>query len=208
MYIAVIAAGWGIVEAAGSTRRNSQFADLRDLSVPALRLIGERTKQNTDGPPVVLATNFVTADFVPTVGNFRPLWSSHTTSAGGVSIAENKRLFYCYLYYSGFSDKDLLEALQVNSFEVTAAIFGSERALPALASHAAPITAQEITAEAKLYSDFAKGFDAATASNPVLSYIIVPAEGENNFTSLDRWYERDAGTQAGLFKVYRVTVRR
>lgn len=207
VYLAIIAALWGVVEAVGSTRRSIKFADLRDLSIPALRLIGEQTKQNSDRPPVVLATNFVTADFVPSVGNFRPLWSSHTTSAGGVSIAENKRLFYCYLYYSGFTDKDLLEALRVNSFEVTAAIFGSERALPALANHAAPITVQEIVADAKLYSDFEKNFDALTASNPVLSYVIVPTEGENNFTNLDRWYERDAGTQAGLFKVFHVKLR-
>lgn len=209
VYLAIIAAGWGVVEAAGSTKRSSPFADLRDLSIPAIRHIEQREQHKPAGEPsgVVLATNFVTSDFIPTVATLRPLWSSHSSSAGGLDIAENKRLFYCYLYYSGFSDKDLAKALKANSFEVTATIFGSERALPALGQRSASITAQEINTEARLYADFAKNFTKIAASSPVLSYLIVPADEEPNFSNLDKWYVRDGGTVVGLFKVYNVKLR-
>ncbi len=209
LYMAIISTTWGVVEAAGSTRRNGPFADLRDISVPVLRLIetAERNKPANEPGSVVLATNFVTSDFVPTVGTLRPLWSSHSSSAGGLSSEENKRLFYGFLFYSGFTDSDLAEALRANSFEVTAAIFGSERALPALAQGSAPISMQEIGAETRIFADFVKSFDRESAASPSLSYVIAPADGDTDFTNLDRWYERDAGTDAGLFRLYRVRLR-
>lgn len=209
VYLAILAAGWGVVEVGGATRRNSVVADLRDLSVPALRQVQRDEQTKPAGVPtgVVLATNFVTSDFVPTVATVRPLWSSHTSSAGTLDTAENKRLFYCFLYYSGFNDKDLTDALRANSFEVTAAIFGSVRALPALGQTAQPITAQDINNEAHLYADFIKKFDRQMAGTPVLSYVITTADENRDFANLDRWYERDEGTDTGLFKVYKLKLR-
>lgn len=209
LYIAIIAAGWGVVEATGSTTRNSPFADLRDLSIPAIRYIEELEKQSPTRPfpGAVYASNTGTGDFIPTMADLRPLWTSHSSMAGGVDIAENKRLFYSYLYYSGYNDKDLAESLRSGAFEVTAAIFGSERALPELGHNSAPATAQEIDAEARLYADYAKKFSKTAASDPVLSYAIVPADEESNFSNIDKWYERDAGTVAGVFKVYKLKLR-
>src|SRR6185369_13229866 len=130
-YFAAAAVIWGLIETSGSARNNSVAADIRDESIPALRLIGKREslKQSADKPPVVLATNFITSDIVPTITTMRPLWNAHTSSAGGVNVQENTRLFFLFLYYSGFSDKDITAALESNSFEVTAAVFGSERAM-------------------------------------------------------------------------------
>jgi hypothetical protein len=204
LYLGLIAFGWGIVEATFSTSRAGGLAEIRDGSIPAIQYI---RGQESAGPVVVHATNFVTADFIPTVANVRPLWNPHTSSAGGVDLAENKRLFYLYLYYSGFGETDLAEALRANSFEVTAAIFGSERALPSLGSDAKRITQQEIAAEVAKYAGFARAFDEETAANPALSYIIVPADYEPNMSNLDRWYTRDAGQTFGLFKVYKLKLR-
>ncbi len=205
LYVGLIAAGWGIFEATMPASREAQIATIRDETVPAARYIEE---QSSGGPaPVVHATNFVSADFIPTVAAVRPLWNAHTSSAGGVTPEENQRLFYLYLYYSGFGEKDLGEALTANSFEVTAAIFGSERALPSLGSPTAAITGQEIQAEARKYAAFAQNFTAETAANPALTHIIVPTEAEPDLRSLDRWYHRDAGKEFGLFKVYKLTLR-
>lgn len=204
VYAGLIAFGWGIVEAAFSTSRAGGLAEIRDGSIPALHYI---KKQGSAEQVVVHATNFVTADFIPTVATVRPLWNPHTSSAGGVDLAENKRLFYLYLYYSGFSEKELAEALRVNSFEVTAAIFGSERALPSLGNDAKRITQQEIVSEVAKYSGFAREFNRETAANPVLSYIIVPADSEPNMLNLDRWYIRDPRQTFGLFKVYKLGLR-
>ena len=141
------------------------------------------------------------------MADLRPLWTSHSSMAGGMDIAENKRLFYCYLYYSGYSDKDLAEGLKAGAFEVTAAIFGSERALPELGYNSAPVSEQEINNEARLYADFTKNFSKNMASDPVLSYAIVSVDEETNFGNIDKWYERDNGTITGVFKVYKLKPR-
>jgi hypothetical protein len=209
VYIAVAAAGWGIVEASGSTKRNIAFADLRDVSIPAILEIErqESEKPGGRGHATVLATNTGISDFIPTISLLRPLWSSHSSSGGGLEIAENKRLFYQYLYYSGFKEKDIEEGLEANAFEITAAIFGSERALPALGLGSEPITSQEINKEVGIYANYAKNFSSAAASEPELSYVIASADGDPDFTNLDKWYERDAGNVAGVLKVYRVKLR-
>ncbi|MEP7077332.1 MAG: hypothetical protein ABI878_16120, partial [Acidobacteriota bacterium] len=181
-YVAAASVICGLVEASTSTSRNALAAEIRDESVPAIRLIMNKQTERSepDAAPIVLATNFITSDIVPTISTMRPLWNAHTSSAGGVNVEENKRLFYLYLYYSGYSDKDLSDALTSNSFEVTAAIFGSERALPGLGSGEA-IRPSEIREEAQRYADFVTNFRLEQVSKPALNYLIVPAKAEPNY---------------------------
>lgn len=203
VYLGLATLGWGFFEAAGSTSRNAVYAEIRDGSIPAISYIEERS---AGGETVVLATNFVTADFIPSVATIRPLWNPHTFSGGSIDATENKRLFYLHLYYSGFDEQDLKTALQENSFEVTAAIFGSERALPALGG-GAPITAREIEAEGRKYAEFSHAFNADQASNPALSYAIFPSDGESDLSRIDRWYNRGEGKEFGLFRVYELKLK-
>jgi hypothetical protein len=154
----------------------------------------------------VLATNFITSDIVPTITTMRPLWNAHTSSAGGVNVQENTRLFFLFLYYSGFSDKDITAALESNSFEVTAAVFGSERAMSTVGSRE-PIMPEEIRQESQKYAEFVRSFDINQVRNPTLNYLIVPAKAEPNYSNLDRWYQRDAGETVGLFKIYGLTLK-
>ena len=207
IYVAALAVVWGSIETSAPTTRNAVYANIRDDTIPAVRLIEQRVASSPprDRTPVVLATNFVSSDFIPTVSVLRPLWNAHTSTAGGVSIAENKRLFYLYLYYSGFTSRDLEDGLRQNVFEVTAAIFGPDRALPALGQPDKKISVAEISTEVKKYADFAAAFSAADAANPPLDYLIVPTKAEPDFTNLDRWYQRDNGESTGLFKVYGLT---
>ena len=207
-YVAAAAIVWGLIEASAPTGRNALATSIRDDSIPAIRAIEEMESQRpkSEARPVILATNFITADFVPTISTFRPLWNAHTSSASGASSQENKRLFYLHLYYSGFSDKDLFEALASKSFEATAAIFGSERALPALGSGES-IKPAEIHSESQKYAEFVRSFDINQVRNPTLNYLIVPAKAEPNYSNLDRWYQRDAGETVGLFKVYNLALK-
>ena len=202
-YAGLAAFGCGLFEAYGSTARNLTPAEIRDASLPAI----EAAVKQSAAPPVVHATNFVTADIIPSIGAARPLWNSHISSAGGIGIEENRRLFYLFLYFSGYTHRDLEAALRVNSFEVTAAIFGSERALPWLAGGAAKVTQEEIGAEVAKFDRLARDMTAVNAYSPVISYIIVPTEAEPNFANLDRWYSRDEGQNFDLFKLYRVSQR-
>ena len=207
--ICMVAAVWGAWESYGSATRNAPFAELRDISIPAIRYIEEQEQRSPrdKGSAVVLATNTGTSDMIPTVASLRPLWSSHSSSVGSINVAENKRLFHHYLLLAGFTERDVGDALRSSSFEMTAALFGSERALPSLGQETDPITLAEIDAEVGLYSDFAHNFSRTSASDPEISYVIVPMSGEPDLRNLDKWYLRDQGTAAGNFRVYNVTLR-
>lgn len=202
-YLGIAAFAWGVFEAYGSTSRNFTPAVIRDASVPAI----SAAVSEAEKAPVILATNFVTADLIPSIGNARPLWNPHISSAGGIGVEENKRLFHLYLYFSGYTAKDLDDALQANSFEVTAAIFGSERALPSLAGGAKRITPEEVRAEVSRFAALTKSLTSQTAYAPVVDYIIVPTEAEPDLANLDRWYTRNDGQSFGLFKLYRLSPR-
>jgi hypothetical protein len=147
------------------------------------------------------------ADFIPSVTSYRSLWNPHTNSAGGIGHDENKELFYRYLYYSGFDDQDVANALSEGLFEVKAAFFGGGRALTELDKDAKPITRAEAEAELRSYSRYRETFDRAKAADPELSYVIVPALAEPDFAKLDQWYQRDQGKRFGLFIVYEVKLR-
>jgi hypothetical protein len=198
---AIGAFGWGIVEAAGSTSRNLFIAVLRDQAAPAIRFADDDSSQSY---AVVLCPDSITGDFLQSVSTLRPLWNPHTSSTGGISIAENKRLFYHFLYYAGFTDHDLAEALRIHIFEATAAVFGSVRALPELGEGTADISEHEIQEEAAKYRQFIAAFDERSAADPLLSYAIVASGSEPDFSRLDKWYERERARDIEGFRVYRL----
>ena len=204
VYVGIIAFGWGLFEAYGSASRAMTVAEIRDGSVPAIKAAAAETARKQ----VILATNFVTADFIPSLPNARSYWNPHTSSAGGITVEENKRLFYKYLYFSGYTERDLGDALGANSFEVTAAIFGAERALPSLVGGSKKITPDEIRTETLKFADFVRTFSETDAFAPAIDRLIVPADPEPALANIDRWYTRDQGETFGLFKLYRLTLRR
>jgi hypothetical protein len=204
--LALFAVCWGTWEAVGSSDRKLEFCKLRDETVKPLLYIKEQTA-GAEGPVVVYSNNFVATGFASTIAPFRALWNPHTSSASGVSIAENKRLFMLYMYYSGYAEGGVVTALRGGLFEAKAALFGSERALPALGNDNRPITDEEILAEGRAYADFAANFTREHASNPALSYILFPIGGEPDFTHIDKWYKRDAGKTLGQYRIYKVTLK-
>jgi hypothetical protein len=145
---------------------------------------------------------------IPTVADLRPLWSSHSSSVGGLALDENKRLFHHYLALAGFSENDVEDGLRHGSFEMTANIFGSERALPSLGKSVSPILSEEIDEEVRLFAEYRSNFSREKAVDPEISYVIVPEGQEPNLSVLDQWYERDTGTVAGPFRVYSVAPKR
>ncbi len=207
IYVGVAAAIWGFIESSATAKRNAGFEKLRDDAIPALVYLRdqEASEPKTSDASTVISTNLMVADYIPSVTTLRPLWNPHTNSAGGVNHDENLELFYKYLYFAGFDEKDLAKAIDDRLFEVMAALFGGGRALPSLTSESRPITKAEVETEIKKYTDFQKKFDRKIAAYPALSYIIVPTKAEPNFSNLDRWYQRDEGKTFGVFKVYQLT---
>ncbi len=204
VYLAIAAFAWGSFESFTSANRSMTVAEIRDGSLPAIRAAAADKSRKQ----VIVATNFVTADIIPSVPNAVSFWNAHTSSAGGIGVEENKRRFYRYLYFAGYTGQEVNEALRAKSFEVTAAIFGGERALPVLSSGTNEITESEITAEAANYAAFVKTFSAGEAYASPLDHIIAPSESETTFENLDRWYTRDQGQEFGLFRLYRLTPKK
>jgi hypothetical protein len=211
LYLGIAAVLWGVIETTASARRNAGFEKLRDDAMPALALLARLTPFELSHPhfrtPAVMSSDLMIAEWVPTVTQYKPLWNPHTNSAGGVNHAENLDLFYKYLYYSGYDEKDLADAINGNLFEVMAALFGGGRALPTLAGEAKPVSRSEVEAEVAKYRDFRARFDSTQALEPLLRYVIVPAKGEIDLRNLDRWYQRDQGTLKGPYMVYNVTLK-
>lgn len=210
VYVAAAAVIWGFIESTASARRNAGYESLRDDAMPVLQYLHEQEKterQSGDRHPTVISTNLMVADFIPTVTSYRSLWNPHTNSAGGVNLVENKELFYRYLYYSGFDEKDVAKAMDENLYELMAAFFGGGRALSALDRTAKPITRAEMEAEIGNYAKFRTEFNRSKAAEPELSYIIVPAQAEPDFQKLDQWYQRDEGKVFGFFKLYKLRLK-
>lgn len=210
IYFGIAAVLWGFVESTASATRNAGFESLRDEAMPVLSYLHEQegTDRHVDGRyPVIVSTNLMVADFIPTVTSYRPLWNPHTNSAGGADLIENKELFYRYLYYSGFDEKDVTKAMGDNVFELMSAFFGGGRALSALDKGSKPITRPEMEAEIRNYARFRNEFDSKKAADPELSYIIVPTKAEPNFQKIDQWYNRDEGKVFGLFKLYKLRLK-
>lgn len=197
-----VAAGvWGFYEADHGAQRNYGMVAVREAVYPALENVRERSK-GRPGPPVVHSANPIIASFIPTVVPARVVWAPHLVAGGSVSEAEAKEQFYRAIYFSGFDAKDLEHVLKIRWFEKVAAIFGGGRALPELGGVNDPINDDEIIAESQKYGKFVDSVTASVAYEPLLNYFIVPDGEEPDWSNVERWYSRDAGTLIGLFRVY------
>ncbi len=156
--------------------------------------------------PVVYSTNLMVAGNIPTASPDGVLWAHHTP-ASGVSLEESKRRYYHYLYYSGADERELAQAMSEGRFNTLEALFGVERVITTLSRNAKPISIEEMRAELRRYSEFIESFSAARAADPVISYVVAPIVAEPDYSNLDRWYERDKGTEVGIYRIYRVRLR-
>lgn len=215
-FFSIAVFGWGIIETTGGTNRNVAQARLGDDAMPVVKWMAEEGKRSGFRGPsedsanpraVVLSTALGVAERLPTGAPQAQLFAGHMAYYAGVSTAEMKERFYQLWYYSGFSEKDLAEAMAEGRFTVMASIFGIGRAIPVLATNQQPVTLEEARSELRKYSEYIKSFTRERAARPTLSYVVVPTEAPSDFTNIDRWYERGPEERAGLFTVYRVKLR-
>jgi len=214
-YACFIALAWGVVELAGSTRRNAAYGRIRDDSMPVItrladiaRTDGTYERARADGSyPIVYSTNLMVAGNLPTAAPQGVLWAQHTPAAGVASLDQSKELYYYYLYYSGADEKELAQAMLEGRFNTLSALFGVERVITTLTPDAKPITTDDMRAEVRRYSDFIKTFSRERAARPLVSFVVAPVQAEPNYANLDRWYERDSGERVGIYAIYRVKLR-
>ena len=214
-YVALISLAWGLVELAGSTRRNAAYARIRDDSMPVIARLAQIAMQDrvyeaarkTGSYPIVYSTNISVADNLATGAPQGTLWAQHTPAAGVASLDESKELYYYYLYYSGADEKLLAQAMIEGRFNTLSALFGVERVITTLTPDAKPITTEDMRAEVRHYADFIRSFSRERAEHPLLSYVVAPTDAQPEYANLDRWYERDSGERVGIYVIYRVKLR-
>ena len=210
-FIALVAFGWGIAETCVAIRIFIPFNLIRDGAMPvALRLseLARDPAEASDGTErVVLFTDVLPADDLPTIAPQTVLWARHMHVFSGVTLAENKERFYQYLYYTGITEQMLTNALADRDFYYLLPLFGWERANPNLTVNWKPITTEEAVEELRRYSEYVASFHRERATRPTISYVVTSKRVNANLSNLDRWYERDAGEHIGDHTLYRVKLR-
>jgi hypothetical protein len=223
VWVAVLSFSWGFVEVGLPSRLNFvPAAVVDDRIVPVLVRLKELSKQ--DGTLAGLRTEgkASTIVFSPqlVVTVLLPTWTSQPTlldigglDFGSVLREERKQFFYMHLYYSRANTESLRKALNgtpddpAMNYYARTVIFGHERVVPALSAHFEPIRPEEIEREIQVYQTYVDSFSREQVLKRPVTYAVIPADSNFDFTNLDRWYERDAGERVGSYVLYRLKVR-
>lgn len=215
-FVALLAFGWGVIEATGATKRDVRLAQIREDAMPVSKKLAELAKTDGSLNPVpnardpraiVFCSTLPAADALPTGSPQASLWALHMDAFPGASFAERRERFYQYMYYSGISDQDLGKAILEGRFAIVVALFGVERVIPGLVPGEKPLTIDEMRSGWLGYTQYVAFFTRERAAHPTLSYVVVPTDAAPDLSNLDKWYERGPGQQAGLFTIYPVKLR-
>ncbi len=223
IWIAALSFAWGVVEVGLPSRLNTvPAAVVTDKIVPVLRRLKELSKQDGTIADLRAKGQASTIVFSPQldVTVWQPTWTSQGTlldmgalDFGGVTREERKQYFYLHLYYSKADIEALRLALKgapndpAMNYYARAVIFGHERVVPALSAQFRPIQTEEVELEIRAYRAYADSFSRALVLKRPITYAVVPAESNFDFSNIDRWYERDAGERAGAYTLYHLKLR-
>ncbi len=223
VWIAALAFSWGVVEVGLPSRLNFVPAAVTDDKiVPVLRRLKQLSKEDGTEADLRARGKASTIVFSPQlqVSVFQPTWTSQGTlldigalDFGGVSREERKQFFYMHLYYSQAKIEKLRQALSGApddpgmNYYARAVTFGHDRIIPALSGDFKPIQQDEIEAEIRAYQAYASSFSREQVLKRPLTYAVIKADSNFDFTNLDLWYERDAGEPVGSYVLYRLKIR-
>lgn len=205
--LATIAVIWGFVECHYTVRVLDDANIARDSSLPVARALDELGRADREAHRrTVLALDGILADDLPSVAPQNVLWARHQHIFAGLSWQESKERYYQYLYYSNI-DADRLDYLLKNDFVSMIALFGWGRHSDRLNSKYRPLTYGEIAAEIKRYESYVAGFDRKHAAEPLISYVIAPADRLDHLVTIRKWYQLDEGRSIGEFVLFEATLK-
>lgn len=207
--LALIAVFWGFVECHYTVRVLDDANVDRDKAIPLAKRLTDLAKDDPhpNQTTTLVLGSMLIADDLPTVAPQNVLWARHQHVFAGLSWQESKERYYKYAYYQNVDEKGL-DYLIKNDFAVMIALFGWGRHTDRLSIDAKPLTYGEVAEEARKYREFRENFSLKEATDPELSYVVVPNEWTFDLTNLDQWYERDAGEVIGDYTLYKVKLRR
>ncbi|HEX8249097.1 MAG TPA: hypothetical protein VF599_13040 [Pyrinomonadaceae bacterium] len=197
---------WGMVECHYTVRILDEANVDRDKGMAVARRLEELHKNETTRG-VIMPFSMLQGDDLPTVAPQSVLWARHQHVFAGVTWQENKERYYQYLYYMNLDENNLAHSMKNGDFVSMIALFGWGRHTDRLNSEYKPLTFGEIDEEAARYGEYRRNFSIRQASNPALSYIVIPTDWQMNFTNLDKWYERGEAEIFGDYTLYQVKLR-
>ncbi|MEJ7702073.1 MAG: hypothetical protein WKF71_20910 [Pyrinomonadaceae bacterium] len=209
--VAMIAAVWGIVECHFTVRVLDEANIERDEGMPMAKRLEELSKTGAPSPDgsraVVFAYSMIQADDLPTIAPQAVLWARHQHVFAGLTWQESKERYYQYLYYLDLDEKWLANSIKKGDFVSMIALFGWGRHTNRLNSEYKPLTYAEIDEEARRFGEYRKNFGFAQATQPTISYVVVPSEQQLDFMNFDIWYEREVGESHGKYTLYKVNLK-
>jgi hypothetical protein len=205
----------GIIEVALAAFAFQHTDIIKDEMVPAARRLNELAKQN---PPsarsaVVFSPYIEFMQILPTWAPQGTLLDIGAIDFGNATHQERKEFLYAHLYYSGVTAERFREILNgikdqlQMSYYVKYVVFGHERVRPVFSLNFQPITQTEIENELIDYAKFVDSFSREQALRRPLTYAVTRADGQFDFSRIDRWYERNDGEQVGQYSLYQLRVR-
>ncbi len=179
----------------------------RDEAITINRRLAEIAKENFKESiaQVTLNLDAIQADNQPTIAPQAVLWAEHLFLAD-ISAEEHRRRYFLYLYYQN-KDENWLRANLLNCpNEACRALLGWS-VNPTLKIEPQKSIYSETLKIIEDYDTFLKNFSHLEASNPLISYLVVPNDRYNDFTKVDLWYERIAEEKFGNFTLYQVKLK-
>lgn len=211
LIISVISIGWGYIEAKETTVFWDDINIRRDEAMAVNLRLKELAGGNIETAKQQTTLNLepLQADSQPTVAPQAVVWARHQHVFSGLKDwEENKRRYYQLLYYSDLDAEYLRKSLTgCRNIEACMALFGWDRFNAKLSANARPLTLPEIEEEVANYENFSKNFSVEDAKNPLISYVIVYAEANDELKNVDRWYQRDSGETLGKYILYKTILK-
>lgn len=208
--LTVLAVFWGFVECHYTVRVLDDANIERDRSLIVAKRLEDLARAEgfkTAHLKTVLSFGMTQADDLPSVAPQNVLWARHQHVFAGLSWQESKERYYQYLYYSNIDEQELADRLKNGDFVSMIALFGWGRHTSRLSSEATPLKYREIDEEAARYGEFRSRFSVMEASNPKISYLIVPQNWNRSIENIDRWYKRDNGEMLGDYVLFNLTLK-
>lgn len=210
LIVGLISVVWGYLEVKQTTKLLVYWNVERDEAMPVSKRLVELAKENEQlygKTAVTLNFDYVQADNQPTVAPQAVLWARHQHVFAGVNWEENKTRYYQMLYYAGRDADWLRQNFRNGDIEAYMALFGWDRFNATLSVNAKPLTVGEVEEEVRRYDSYYKNFSLAQASEPKLSFAVVPKTGDWDLANLQRWYEIDEGEDFGKYTLHKLKLK-
>lgn len=207
----LVAVAWGTFEVGRSTAKYAPAFIIRDDATPAAKRLAELDDEQKTNPQIVLATDPVVADYLPTVAPQAQFWAQHMYVFAGVTASQDRQRLLQFLYYTGVHFEGIGERqfadLEPRRKMYFTALMGRSRTDRSLTNIWKPIGPEEYENAQRTFTDFVASFDRERATHPTLSYVLTSTDQPLDFSRLDKWYQRDGGERLGKFVLYRVKLR-